>query len=221
MRRTASLAVLACLALAGCSGGGNGTATEAELGMFQDQATDQVPAMREYGDDVFKAIATQVCSLLKTDGVTAAQAVGVMDNYSKIPADKRETVVGLAAGAVCPEVASKITGVGTPSPSATPDAAAPLRRAVTAYSAAFLGGDGDAAYRLLSERCKARTSREAMGSMTASAKKTYGEQPIKTLTVDSLAGDLARVTYTYSVPALNQTKEPWVREAGQWHEDDC
>ncbi|TYB39699.1 hypothetical protein FXF50_04790 [Micromonospora sp. AP08] len=49
----------------------------------------------------------------------------------------------------------------------------------------------------------------------------YGKaMPIKTFQAQ-ISGDLARVTYTYDVPALNQNKEPWVREDGTWKQDDC
>jgi hypothetical protein len=39
--------------------------------------------------------------------------------------------------------------------------------------------------------------------------------------VNNLSGDLARVTYTYSAPGIDQKKEPWLREGGKWLEDDC
>ena len=115
--------------------------------------------------------------------------------------------------------ASPTTPLPTVSP--TQDASVALKDAVTAYSTAYLGGDGPQAYALLSARCKARVSAEQMQSMTRSANATYGQQPIQTLVVDDQSGDLARVTYTYTVPAINQTREPWVRESGQWLEDDC
>ena len=36
-----------------------------------------------------------------------------------------------------------------------------------------------------------------------------------------ISGDLARVTYTYAVPALDQSAEPWTSEDGAWKQDDC
>lgn len=36
-----------------------------------------------------------------------------------------------------------------------------------------------------------------------------------------ISGDMARVTYTFSVKAINQTAEPWAKEGSDWHEDDC
>jgi hypothetical protein len=57
--------------------------------------------------------------------------------------------------------------------------------------------------------------------MLAAAKQVYGKAlPIKSFDAQ-ISSDLARATYTYDVPALNQTKEPWVREGGAWKEDDC
>jgi len=36
-----------------------------------------------------------------------------------------------------------------------------------------------------------------------------------------IAGDMARVTYTFDLAAINQDSEPWVRESGVWRQDDC
>jgi hypothetical protein len=96
-----------------------------------------------------------------------------------------------------------------------------LEAQVRAYSAAFLGGDGAAAYELLSKRCQERNARTAFVNTVALAAQQYGPQDIKTLVVDQASGDLARVTYTYDTAALDQRGEPWVREGGQWREDDC
>jgi hypothetical protein len=52
-------------------------------------------------------------------------------------------------------------------------------------------------------------------------KNRYGQQPVKTLTVDQLGAGLARVPYTFSSAELTQTSEPWVCERGGWREDDC
>jgi len=96
-----------------------------------------------------------------------------------------------------------------------------LHSAVEDYSAAYLSGEGGAAWNLLSSRCKGRISKSEMRTMTTLAAKKYGAQPIMTLTIDSISGGMARVTYTYSQAAINQVKEPWVREGDQWREDDC
>jgi hypothetical protein len=106
MHRRSLMLLCLCASLVACGGGG--PVTDEEATKFQDLATDQVPQMGAYGDDVFKNIATNVCTLLKGKDTTAADAVGVMDNYSEIPADKRALVVGLAAGSACPQFKSKI-----------------------------------------------------------------------------------------------------------------
>jgi len=57
-------------------------------------------------------------------------------------------------------------------------------------------------------------------SLVRVAGTTYGPQRIETYS-EHVADDLARVTYTYRLAKLDQTREPWVREAGQWKQDDC
>ncbi len=112
---------------------------------------------------------------------------------------------------------------GTPATSAGgSEASQPaLETAVRAYSDAYLSGQGSAAYGLLSQRCQQRFSQADITGLTQAAKAQYGVQPIQNLTVDTLAGTLARVTYTYSTGAINQQSEPWVFEGGAWHQDDC
>lgn len=96
-----------------------------------------------------------------------------------------------------------------------------LEAAVRAYSQAYLGGQGSAAYGLLSQRCQFRVSAAEMDGLTAVARAQYGPQSITTLTVDTFAGTLARVSYVYSDAAINQREEPWAFENGAWHQDDC
>jgi len=97
-----------------------------------------------------------------------------------------------------------------------------LDKAVRAYSAAYFKPDGKAAYTALSKRCQAKAGdADIFAGIVDTAAKAYGKQEIQTLTIDQLAGDLARVSYTYSVPKLNQSGQPWVREAGTWKYDGC
>ena len=104
---------------------------------------------------------------------------------------------------------------------ATPTAKDDLKAAVQAYSDAFLTGDSKTAYGLLSKRCRNRTTLNEFSVIVAAAKATYGSAlPLETFSA-SVSGDLARATYTYSIKAINQDTEPWVRENGSWHEDDC
>jgi len=96
-----------------------------------------------------------------------------------------------------------------------------LKSAVKAYSDAFLTGDATTAYKLLSERCRKRTSLSEFTGIVAGAEQVYGSAlPLETYSA-KVSDDLARVTYTYSIKAINQEAEPWVREDGNWHQDDC
>jgi hypothetical protein len=107
-----------------------------------------------------------------------------------------------------------------PEASQIPDKAA-LSVAVKAYSTAYFKPDPAAAGKLLSDRCRDQTSAEAYKAELTQAVANFGHQDIKSVTVDQISGDLARVTYTYSVPALDQHGQPWVREGGAWHYDAC
>ena len=108
-----------------------------------------------------------------------------------------------------------------PTNTATTSDEAALRAAVQAYSDAFLTGNGKQAYALLSTRCQERNALAEFTAMTDQAKVLYGNPlPMKSYTAQ-ISGDMARVTYTYAISGINQTREPWVRESGNWHEDDC
>ena len=95
-----------------------------------------------------------------------------------------------------------------------------LRKAVLAYSHAYLSGRVDAAYALMSERCRERSPREEFAGDVAMAEKMYDPEPVRSL-VAEVKADRARVTYTYAEFDLNQTGEPWTLEGGEWRNDDC
>lgn len=114
----------------------------------------------------------------------------------------------------------------TPTADATTTTAAPepspdddLEAAVQDYSKAFLGGDGEGAYALLSKRCQATIAANDFNDIATQAKDQYGELNIESLKV-SVDGDSATATYTYPVEPLNQTGEKWIDEGG-WKNDDC
>lgn len=112
------------------------------------------------------------------------------------------------------------TGMASSSAPRSADQRAALRRAVQAYSDAYLTGK-PSAYGMLSARCRVRMGRSHFAGMLAAAKNLYGNAlPMKSFSA-KISGDMARVTYTYAVSAIDQTAEPWVREGGSWHEDDC
>lgn len=134
----------------------------------------------------------------------------------------------LIAGCGAEDAEPKAEPSPSSSPSAPPTAPEPtvdeqavLKKAVQKYSDAFLAGRGTEAYDLLSARCQKRMGKSEFLDIVTQAKATYGSAlAIKTFDA-TISGDLARVTYTYDVPAINQDAEPWVREGGQWREDDC
>lgn len=108
----------------------------------------------------------------------------------------------------------------TPTPSADLEKAA-IRSAAQKYSDAYLTGDAKTAYAILSARCKKRLGKSQFARLVNYADSVYGSKlPFKTFSA-TVSGDMARVTYTFSVKAINQTREPWVRESGRWREDDC
>lgn len=96
-----------------------------------------------------------------------------------------------------------------------------VRAAVKDYSDAFLTGDLEVAYSLLTERCQDRLPRADFGAAVEAASAAYGSAlDIETFEAE-VNGDQARVTYTYAVSAIDQLQEPWAREDGAWRNDDC
>lgn len=96
-----------------------------------------------------------------------------------------------------------------------------LTAAVKAYSAAYFKPDAGAARALLSDRCKAKAPEADYKAALQEAVSTYGHQEVESVTVDRLSGDVGVVSYTYSVPALNQKAQAWAREGGAWRYDAC
>lgn len=96
-----------------------------------------------------------------------------------------------------------------------------VRKAVTAYSDAFLNAEPVAAYDLLSARCHDKVSLSYFTGIITAAKSLYGKAlPIRDFKV-KVRDDLAVVSYRYDLPALNQENEPWVLESGKWKNDEC
>jgi hypothetical protein len=138
--------------------------------------------------------------------------------------DATDQEVPVATGKSAPAESSSPDGTSSPQASAATDEAGTkdeLRFAVKAYSDAFLTGDAATAYGLLSERCRKRTSLSEFTGIVTAAEQMYGSAlPLATYSA-KVSDDLARVTYTYSIKAINQEAEPWTREGGNWHQDDC
>lgn len=95
-----------------------------------------------------------------------------------------------------------------------------LQHYVQLYSDLFLNGQGSQSYVMFSNRCFERTDRNQYIAASAQAKQMYGPMEMKSYDAE-ISGNMARVTYTYPVPALDQQQEPWVYEDGQWRQDDC
>jgi hypothetical protein len=105
-----------------------------------------------------------------------------------------------------------------PGPSERDDPA--LRAAVLAYSESYLSGGADVVYNLMSRRCQQQVTLAEVTDGVALAQRMYDEQPVRSLTA-FIEDDEARVTYSYATSDLNQTREPWTRESGEWRNDDC
>lgn len=109
-----------------------------------------------------------------------------------------------------PPLATAATGIATDE----------LRDAVEAYSDAFLTGDASA-YEILSPRCRDRFSADQFEVLLDTAKSLYGSALVIRSFSAEVSGALARATYTYDVSVINQSAEPWTREAGESKQDDC
>ena len=109
-----------------------------------------------------------------------------------------------------------------PSPSTSLSQAsdkAALVAAVRAYSAAFLGGDAETAYGMLSAHSKSLTTFDEFRAAVEAGHQMYGDARLLNVNVDQIAGGMARVTYDYSEHAIDQTGQPWVKENGVWRYD--
>lgn len=129
---------------------------------------------------------------------------------------RKAAVILLAAGvalAACSTDEKTAKGAVT-------DPTASLRSAVEAYSAAYLGDQPEAAFDLLSARCKGRVPLEQMRVLTSGAKRLYGSAAMTSFTA-TVSGDLGRATYTFIDASINQTDQPWAREQGRWRYDAC
>jgi hypothetical protein len=97
---------------------------------------------------------------------------------------------------------------------------AAVEDAVRSYSSAYLSGDGQKAYELLSARCKKVISLSEIKAAAAGAAVLYGQAQLISV-VPIVDGDRASVTYRFNQPAIDQENQSWVREAGGWRRDQC
>ncbi|MFM9595742.1 hypothetical protein ACKI1J_24220 [Streptomyces scabiei] len=101
------------------------------------------------------------------------------------------------------------------------DDSAELEASVRAYTKALFSGDGPTGYKLLSERCKKEMTPAQFQTMADQGHNDYGSLEIKTISVDQISGDLARVSYGVGVPQFERKAQPWAREDGTWRWDAC
>jgi hypothetical protein len=97
---------------------------------------------------------------------------------------------------------------------------AAVEDAVRSYSSAYLSGDGQKAYDLLSARCKKVISLSEVKAAATGAAVLYGQAQLISV-APIVDGDRASVTYRFNQPAIDQENQPWVREAGGWRRDKC
>lgn len=93
------------------------------------------------------------------------------------------------------------------------------REQVDAYVAAFSDGDPDVAWELVSDRCRASLLEDEFRAAVAAAGELYDLQ-VSDYT-ESIEGDTATASYAVGADELEQTDEPWVRQADGWRWDDC
>jgi hypothetical protein len=132
------------------------------------------------------------------------------------------TPTAAASGSRTSTSAAKITTTtATTTPATTTDPEGPpLEDAVRAYTAAFLGGDDEAAYGLLTERCHGEMASAQFKDIVDQATNLYGGETITSYSED-VNGNTATVTYELTDPTLNQTNERWVLENDAWRNDEC
>lgn len=115
-----------------------------------------------------------------------------------------------AAGVAC----------GGHSAKATTSEVTAVEEAVRSYSSAFLRGDGDAAFAMLSARCQTVLPKAQLTAAARGGAALYGRARIVSIQ-PTLAGNRATVTYRFDQPAIDQTNQPWAREGGAWRYDSC
>jgi len=106
-----------------------------------------------------------------------------------------------------------------PSPAHAAPALA-LKSALRAFVHASLANKAPRAFSLLSHRCKLTLGRQQVASIVASTSATYGVMAPTSITIKSLSGSHAVVSYTMPAQKLNGIRQHWVFENG-WRDDAC
>jgi hypothetical protein len=103
---------------------------------------------------------------------------------------------------------------------AGPQTEADVAEAVAAYTDAFARGDGDAAWALVSERCRGEVPEVEHRATVAAAAELYPAMRAQEISAD-VAGDRATVDYRVTDLDETYTAQRWALEADGWLWDDC
>lgn len=131
------------------------------------------------------------------------------------------TACGSADGGTEPAPTTAASSSSTPTTATGDNDRAALENSVRDYTRALFAPDPDTGYRLLSARCKAEMPEPEFKALAEQAHHEYGALTIKTISVDQLSGDMARVSYGVGVPQFERKAQPWTREGGVWRWDAC
>jgi hypothetical protein len=94
-----------------------------------------------------------------------------------------------------------------------------LKSAVRAYSAAFLGGKAKTAWLMRTAHANAGLTYAEFRAICLQAHEIYGDATMTSLSVDSLKGSKARVSYGYDINEIDQSRQPWRLVSGHWKYD--
>jgi hypothetical protein len=127
-----------------------------------------------------------------------------------------------SSGDVSDDAAPASTGEVDWLPETRPAADPDVAQAVMNYTTAYFAGDADTAYETLSDRCQKSTTPQAHEAAVRQALADYGpDHPAKDVQTD-VRGELALVSYkVHGLPKLDQHKQRWVFEIGDWKYDAC
>lgn len=96
-----------------------------------------------------------------------------------------------------------------------------LETAVRRYAETSFSGDVQGAYALLSDRCRETVSLAEFRRETADSMRMYRGTKVISYTEESREGSRAKISVSLTRPEIDQDFEPWVRDTGGWHTDDC
>lgn len=154
-------------------------------------------------------------------GTPSRTATSTAPTTSSTPAPTSTSAAAPTSGGTVSTAPTK--PMTTPPPANDSTVASPtaaLESAVRSYSGFYTGGNGPAAYALLSARCQKLYSPSVFNAVVKQVHQGYGTTPIATLRV-VVNGDSGFATYTYPKSGLNQNRQPWVLEGGSWKNDGC